>query len=164
MRNHTGMERLTFGDWLRGMRSRHGEMTQQALADATGLQRSYIVRIERGGVKLPNEETRARFHAVFGTTEADLEQLGIVPRYDEWGRVIPGDAQASGGRVVALDESAGELPSRDVTADLPDERDNSPLTAAELDELKDAMFYGFNELEPADLREVIAVMRRRRKR
>lgn len=102
MRHHTGMERLTFGDWLRGMRFRHGEMTQQALADATGLQRSYIVKVETGRVQLPEAETRARFHAVFGTTEADLEQLGIVPRYDQWGRVLPGTANASGSVVTAL--------------------------------------------------------------
>lgn len=138
--------------------------SQGELARRLDIHRSYISRIESGAIQLPELETRQRFHDVFGTEEADLEAYGIVPRYDEWGRVIPGDAQASGGRVVALDESADELPSRDVTADWPDERDNSPLTAAELDELKDAMFHGFDELEPADLREVIAVMRRRRTR
>lgn len=101
------MDGLTFGDWLRGQRRRMG-WSQAELARRVEVSPSYVSRVEGGSIGLPEPETRARFHAVFGTTEADLEQLGIVPRYDEWGRVIPGDARASGGRVVALDESADD--------------------------------------------------------
>lgn len=139
--------------------------SQGELARRLDIHRSYISRIESGAIQLPELETRRRFHDVFGTEEADLEAYGIVPRYDEWGRVIPGDARASGGRVaVSLGETPDDLPSRDVTADLPDERDNAPLTAEEELFLSRAMFHGFDELEPADLREVIQIIRRRQER
>lgn len=113
----------------------------------------WISDIERGETTTPRLDALRRLADVLDLDVADLLYAGGLASTRDGARRIAGSA-----------DHADDLPSRDVTADLPDDRDNSPLTAAELDELKDAMFYGFNELEPADLREVIAVMRRRRKR
>jgi DNA-binding XRE family transcriptional regulator len=93
---------LTFADWVRGHRMQR-RWSQGELARRLDIHRSYISRIESGAIQLPELETRQRFHDVFGTEEADLEAYGIVPRYDEWGRVLPGTAEATGGRVTASD-------------------------------------------------------------
>lgn len=74
------METVTFADWVRGQRTKR-RWSQGELARRLDMHRSYISRIEGGVIALPEAETRARFHAVFDTTDADLERLGIVPRY-----------------------------------------------------------------------------------
>jgi transcriptional regulator with XRE-family HTH domain len=146
------MSELTFGAWLRNARSNHQpRISQERLAELTGMDRAHLSKIENDRVDLPRFETRLRIHRVLGTSDRDLIDAGVKLREDF-------------GFAVSLGEDPDDLPSRDVTADRPDDRDNAPLTVAELEELKDAMFHGFDELEPADLREVIAVMRRRRKR
>ncbi len=98
--NTHAVNAVTFGDWVKGHRVRR-ELSQGKLSELTGVSRTHINKIENGAIGLPEKDTRARFHQVFGTTEADLEALGIVPRYDLWGRVITGEAPASGGRIVA---------------------------------------------------------------
>jgi transcriptional regulator with XRE-family HTH domain len=54
-------------------------MTQAELASAVGRDRTYIVKIERGAIRLPQPEQRDDFHKVLGTSEDELRFLGIVP-------------------------------------------------------------------------------------
>lgn len=79
---------FTFADWVQGHRKQR-RWSQGELARRLGMHRSYISRIEGGAIQLPELETRRRFHEVFGTEESDLEAYGIVPNFDEWGRVVP---------------------------------------------------------------------------
>lgn len=67
----TNMKTDTFGEWLRIERKRAG-MSQEGLARKAGLGRTYIIKLERGGVVLPTRETRDRLHAVLGTSEQQL--------------------------------------------------------------------------------------------
>lgn len=70
---------MTFGTWLREKRTQRSPLLrQQDVADAIGLDRSYIVKVETGRIGLPQYETRQRIHAALGTTEAELIELGIV--------------------------------------------------------------------------------------
>lgn len=73
------MESVTFGEWLFDRRRAAG-LTQDALAESIGRDRSYIVKLEKGRIKLPTEPVRAAFHQALGTTEDDLIALGIVGR------------------------------------------------------------------------------------
>ncbi len=66
-----------FGAWLKERRKRAG-LTQKRLADLSGIHRTYIVKIERGGVGLPGYDLRQRLHRALGTTEEDLRKAGIV--------------------------------------------------------------------------------------
>jgi len=75
------MERSAYGKWLRAAR-RAKRLTQQQLADAVGIDRSYVVKIETGKVQLPEEFSRARFHKVLETSEDELIALGIVQPND----------------------------------------------------------------------------------
>jgi transcriptional regulator with XRE-family HTH domain len=70
---------VTFGDWLFDRRRAAG-MTQDALAEAIGRDRSYIIKLEKGRIKLPTEPVRDDLHRVLGTKEEDLIALGIVRR------------------------------------------------------------------------------------
>lgn len=56
---------------IRTLRFEHGEMTQQALADAIGVTRQTIIAIEQGRYS-PTLEAAFRIAAVFGLT---LEQV-----------------------------------------------------------------------------------------
>jgi hypothetical protein len=74
------------------------------------MHRSYISRIESGAIQLPELETRNRFHEIFGTSEEDLEGYGIVPRYDQWGRVIEsGPDHPLSGRAQGSSSATGYL-------------------------------------------------------
>lgn len=97
------MEKVTFGDWVRGNRIRT-KLSQSALGREIGMDRGHISKIESGHIGLPEEETRARFHRVFGTSEQELIEEGIVPQYDRWGRPINRDTA-----VVAVNPFEDEL-------------------------------------------------------
>lgn len=110
---HPNMERITYGDWLKAMRRSHGNMTQQELADQVGVHRSYIVKIETGKVKLPEEETRLKFHNVFATSDDDLRELGVIEELDLWGRPVLSDqsyiaTRRGPGRVITAPASSPE--------------------------------------------------------
>lgn len=78
---HGMAERLTYGNWLRqrrGVKGQPGFLSQQALASAVGVDRTHIVQIESGRIGTPEYPLRQRIHDVLGTTETDLEVLGIV--------------------------------------------------------------------------------------
>lgn len=73
------VDTITYGRWLRGQRQRRiPRMTQQQLADAIEVDRSYVVKIETGKISVPTLETRLRIHAVLGTTEDELIAAAIV--------------------------------------------------------------------------------------
>lgn len=58
------------GDFLRKRRKMAG-LSQPKLAALTGIPQTYISRIERGEVGLPQRATREKFHAALGTTERE---------------------------------------------------------------------------------------------
>ena len=89
-----GMGNLTFGDWVRGQRMHRG-WKQAELARRMEMDAGHISKIEHNRIGMPEEETRVRFHAVFGTTEADLIELGIVPTYDQWGRRVTASGETA---------------------------------------------------------------------
>jgi transcriptional regulator with XRE-family HTH domain len=98
----------TYADWLRGKRLALG-ITQQQLADATGIHRTYIIRMEKPGhIDLPALETRQKVHAALGTTEDELIALGIVrPRR---------------GTLTITEPSRPDRPPVILDVDVPDER------------------------------------------
>ncbi len=71
------MERPTFGAWLRQRRTEAG-LTQDQLADAIGRDRTYVVRIENGHVKLPRADIRAEIHRALNTSDDELARFGII--------------------------------------------------------------------------------------
>lgn len=73
----------TFGEWVKAMRREH-KLTQQQLADAARLARTYVLAVEKGRVKLPQKPNRDKMHGVFGTDDSLLEDLGLMAR-DEFG-------------------------------------------------------------------------------
>lgn len=83
------MNTHTFADWLQRTREAQG-YSKNALANASGVNRSHIYKMENGEIAEPAEDTRARLHAVFGTSDADLEALGIMRRrdYQRAGRTV----------------------------------------------------------------------------
>ena len=48
----------------------------------TGIERTYLSKMENGKVGLPLAETRERIHAALGTTDADVTAFGIDVRRD----------------------------------------------------------------------------------
>lgn len=70
-------EGATFSSWMKSARLRAG-LTQEELARRGEFDDSYINKIERGKIRLPNLETRQRIHESLGTTEEELIALGIV--------------------------------------------------------------------------------------
>jgi len=54
-------------------------MSQVTLEREAKLAQKYVSRIENKGT-LPEDDVRERVHAVFGTTDADLAELGIMDR------------------------------------------------------------------------------------
>lgn len=73
----------TFAEWVK---KRRGELklTQDKLAEETGLGRTYINSIERGRIKLPQYETRQKLHRVFGSDDRELQDYGII-QWDDYG-------------------------------------------------------------------------------
>lgn len=68
------------GNHLRRMRFDHGQMTQQALAQAVGVTRQTIVALETGRYA-PSLELAMRLAAVFGCGVDDLFFWNEPPRY-----------------------------------------------------------------------------------
>jgi transcriptional regulator with XRE-family HTH domain len=78
------MRDITFGDWLLDRR-KAAKLTQDELAAAIGRDRSYIIKLEKGRIRLPTLPVRTAFHSVFQTSEEDLLRLGIVkPERNVW--------------------------------------------------------------------------------
>lgn len=68
---------MSFADWMRQHREDMG-YSQGELAEATGIARTYIVRLEGGGTKLPGEKLRNQLHEVFETSDDDLVNEGVA--------------------------------------------------------------------------------------
>jgi putative transcriptional regulator len=58
---------------MRALRFQHGEMTQQALADAIGVTRQTVIAIEQGRYS-PTLETAFRIARVFGASVEEVFQ------------------------------------------------------------------------------------------
>ncbi len=75
-RYHVGMEEpQRFGAWLRKARLAAG-LTQQELAERVGIDRTYLVRIETGGIKQPGLELRQKIRSVLTGSRSDREDDG----------------------------------------------------------------------------------------
>jgi transcriptional regulator with XRE-family HTH domain len=76
-----GMTIPTFGEWLKERRLSSG-LTQEELANAIGSPRTYVIKIEKGEVRLPKDRLRLRIHQALGTSDDELLRLGIMkPRH-----------------------------------------------------------------------------------
>lgn len=120
--DNPGMDALTFGRWLKDTREAHG-YSQGELGALIGMKRTYVNALENDPRKWPKPVTRARFHAVFGTSDEDLVAAGAATR-----KVYP---RPSGGeRVVYLPapRGAGTAPPAPVMPSL----DTVPPAVAEL--------------------------------
>lgn len=73
----------TFGDWMKAMR-RERKLTQDELAEQTQLSRTYIIGVEKGRTRLPQQANREKLHAVFGTNDGELEDMGLIA-FDSFG-------------------------------------------------------------------------------
>jgi len=76
----------TYSDWLKAKR-REQKLTQEKLAEESGLGRTYINAIENGRIKLPQFATRAKIHSVLGSSDdelVDLELLAQDQNGNEW--------------------------------------------------------------------------------
>lgn len=80
-----GMNMATFGHWLKMQRAAR-RLSQSGLARALGMDRSQVAKMESGAIGLPKEETRARLHAYFGTSDDDLVAAGVLARLEFAGR------------------------------------------------------------------------------
>jgi transcriptional regulator with XRE-family HTH domain len=99
-----GMDRRTFSQWLKATRDGLG-YSQGELGALIGMERTYVNELENNPRKWPKPATRARFHAVFGTSDEDLVAAGVATR-KEYPR------PSGGARVVYLPAAreAGEAP------------------------------------------------------
>lgn len=55
-------------------------MTQPELEKAASLGGKYVTHLESGRGPRPQDFTRSKIHAVFGTSDEDLAELGILER------------------------------------------------------------------------------------
>lgn len=83
----------SFDVWLRKMRKRAG-LTQAALGDTAGLNRTYINRLEHGASELPKRATRNKLHGVFGSTDDDMIAAGVFHIDPQTEEEIAGPAPA----------------------------------------------------------------------
>lgn len=68
------------GEWLRRTRKEHG-LSQRALADRSGLSRSYVCDIERGRGSEPSLATLDKLAGALGASRADLMRAaGLIDR------------------------------------------------------------------------------------
>ncbi len=134
----------TYGGWLATQRKRH-KLTQAGLSKQTGINATYISKIERSEIELPGEELREKLHIALGTSEEDLVAVGILERID---------SPVEGGQPVYIDAASitpGDRAAADAHAirdgfalyDVPDARqrlyaliDSAGLTTAQLDALR----------------------------
>lgn len=107
-----GMKWMSFADWLKRERTA-AKLSQGRLAEATGISRPYITRMEKpGGVGLPTPAIREKLHAVFGTSDDQLVEEGVAVR-----REYP---QADGS--VSVEYEVAPAPSLIPPAQSPDQR------------------------------------------
>lgn len=67
------MDEGAYGAAVRRRRlARTPKMSQQRLADAVGIDRTYLNRIENGGIGLPQDDLRGRIARALGTTDEEL--------------------------------------------------------------------------------------------
>ena len=79
-RQYVGMEKPTsFRDWLKSAMDELG-YTKSSLSRETGIDRAHLRRIENGQIEKPETETREKLHKAFGTSDDDLERMGILIR------------------------------------------------------------------------------------
>lgn len=77
------MSTMTFGAWLRAARRSHRPpISQERLAEKTGIDRAHLSRMENDKVGLPLYETRQRIHQALGTSDDDLHAAGVSLRSD----------------------------------------------------------------------------------
>lgn len=112
---------MPFSAWLRKNR-KDRKYSQYRLADASGIARAYIGRMEKdGAVSLPTPETREKLHAVFGTSDQTLVDDGVA----EWHtfRNAEGEDETELiARVPSIASDAGEIAAITATLEtLPDE-------------------------------------------
>lgn len=87
MPQNSGMPTSLFGRAVTEARAALG-VDQQSLADAIGMKRSYLSKIENGHVKVPSNETQERVAAGLGLTiDALMEYAGpslrrMIEEYD----------------------------------------------------------------------------------
>lgn len=95
----------TFGEWLKEARARQRPaLRQQDIADAIGVDRSYIVKIETGRIGLPQHETRQRIHAALGTSDDELRERGIIRDAHVTATLIPLTLGGSQGTLTGMRE------------------------------------------------------------
>lgn len=75
------MEQGTFGDWLARTRKRR-KLTQAGLSEQTGINATYISKIERNEIDLPRDDLRFRIHEALDTSEDDLVAAGVLERVE----------------------------------------------------------------------------------
>lgn len=78
-RIYMGMARLSYGQWLR-IERRARALTQKQVEEAAEISHSHYSKLENEGIKLPEKSTRDRIHKVFGTTDDDLVDAGILQK------------------------------------------------------------------------------------
>jgi transcriptional regulator with XRE-family HTH domain len=126
------MNTPTFAEIVRQARKRKN-LSQVVLAEMVGMSQRWISDIERGVTVQPRLEALRRLADVLNLDVADL--------------------------VLAAGLASSKEGARRLTESIPADPDESPLTPEESDYLKDAMFSGFRDLSPADLREVIRIIK-----
>ena len=75
---------MSFGEWVVMERDKR-EMSQGDLEAQTGISHSHMSKIENGRVRNPADTTRARFHRVFGTSDDDLVEAGLLTKRPRMG-------------------------------------------------------------------------------
>lgn len=115
------MNTKTFGEWLRNEREAR-RLSQAEVERRSGISHSHYSKMENNKIPRPVEETRAKLHAVFGTSDDDLVRAGILrPRSVR---------SASGGHVTTIYEyDDGDSPT---PATVTQERTSIPSEIAEL--------------------------------
>ena len=96
------MERATFGDLLRVFRSRAG-LTQEELAERSGLSADAVGLLERGERRRPQRHTVGRLAEALALSGADREQLAAASRAGvRAARALPEPATPFVGRTAEL--------------------------------------------------------------
>jgi transcriptional regulator with XRE-family HTH domain len=96
------------GEWVRRVRQEQG-LSQRALADQSGLSRSYVCDIERGRGSEPSLTTLDKLAAALGASRADLMRAaGLIDR-----ALVPRESEDER-RMLAVYRDLGEEGRRNV--------------------------------------------------
>ncbi len=72
------MNAATYGEALRRVRARK-KVSQDELVRRTGMDRSYVSRVENGRITMPQEDSRERFARALGVTNEEIfAEMGLV--------------------------------------------------------------------------------------